>query len=402
MLVHWIWFAQLESLSQRQKALLLRRGLDPEDLFYAGKKELESRQDLDGETVQALVNKDLTQAQHIADQCRKKQIGILTYRDAVYPSRLRNIEDAPAVLYYRGILPDFESQPVIAVVGTRKCTPYGIRTARSMGAQIAACGGLVISGAAAGIDTAAMEGALGTAAPVVGVLGCGVDVVYPRFNRKLYENVAAHGCLLSEYPPESKPDHWHFPQRNRIISGMSNGILVVEAPDRSGALITVRCGLEQGKDVYAVPGNIDAPTCAGSNALLQDGAKPVMSGWDVVSEYEARYPNVVAKREAPLVTEAANAPVQAPIQTPVAHTPDKKDIDNPKPLSYSGMKEKLSQLSEEERHVLSCLTCEPRLMDEIIAQAALPAAKVLSIMTVLSLKGLVTHHPGRRVSAKNE
>ena len=102
------------------------------------------------------------------------------------------------------------------------------------------------------------------------------------------------------------------------------------------------------------------------------------------------------------MTEAANAPVQTPIQTPRAHIPDKKDIDNPKPLSYSGMKEKISQLSEEERHVLSCLTCEPRLMDEIIAQAALPAAKVLSIMTVLSLKGLVTHHPGRRVSANNE
>ena len=401
-LIHWIWFAQLESLSQRQRALLLRRGFDPEDLFYAGKKELEGRQDLDAETIQALINKDLTQSQQIADQCKKKQIGVLTYRDAVYPSRLRNIEDPPAVLYYRGILPDFESQPVIAVVGTRKCTPYGVRTARSMGAQIAACGGLVISGAAAGIDTAAMEGALTTDTPVVGVLGCGVDVVYPRFNRKLYENVAAHGCLLSEYPPESKPDYWHFPQRNRIISGISNGILVVEAPDRSGALITVRCGLEQGKDVYAVPGNIDAPTCAGSNALLQDGAKPVMSGWDVVSEYEARYPNVVAKREVSLVKETVNASVQEPVQTPLAPTADKKDIDNPKALSYSGMKEKISQLSEEEKLVLSCLTPDPRLMDEIIARTALPAAKVLSIMTVLSLKGLVTHHPGRRVSANNQ
>ena len=387
LLIHWIWFSELSGISQRQKMHLLRQGIEPEDLYHAGAQELEGIPDAG-----ALSDKDLTHARGIAEECRKKGIGILTYRDTAFPSRLRNVEDGPVLLYYRGTLPDLDAQPVVALVGTRKATPYGLRIARSVAGQMAACGGLVVSGGACGVDAAAMGAALDVGSSTVGVLGCGVDVVYPASNRQLFERVVAKGCLLSEYPPGTKPEHWHFPQRNRIISGISLGVLVVEAPRKSGALITARCALDQGRDVFVVPGNIDSPACEGSNSLLLEGAQPVLSGWDLLQTYAAQYPDVVRKQEHPAAAEKA----------PQTDSCDKKDIDNPVAQPYSGMMDRLQELSDEEKALFSCLTCEPVLMDEVIAQTKIPAAKVLRMMTVLSLKGFVTMHPGRRVSAKTE
>lgn len=366
---------------------LLRQGIEPEELHHTCDEELQSILE-----PCAHLDKDLTQARRIAEECRQKGIGILTFRDAAFPSRLRNVEDGPVLLYYKGILPDLDAQPVVALVGTRKATPYGLRIARSLSGQMAACGGLVVSGGAFGVDAAAMEAALDAGFPTVGVLGCGVDVVYPASNRHLFERVTEKGCLLSEYPPGTKPEHWHFPQRNRIISGISHGVLVVEAPQKSGALITARCALDQGRDVFVVPGNIDSAACEGSNALLMEGAQPVMSGWDLLQTYAAQFSDIVRKRETPTLQEKSSQPT----------LPDKKDIDNPVLPPYSGMMDRLQELGDEEKQLLSCLTWEPVLMDEVIARSQIPAAKVLSMMTVLSVKGFVTMHPGRRVSAKTE
>lgn len=387
MLIHWIWFSELSGISQRQKMHLLRQGIEPEELHHTCDEELQSILE-----PCAHLDKDLTQARRIAEECRQKGIGILTFRDAAFPSRLRNVEDGPVLLYYKGILPDLDAQPVVALVGTRKATPYGLRIARSLSGQMAACGGLVVSGGAFGVDAAAMEAALDAGFPTVGVLGCGVDVVYPASNRHLFERVTEKGCLLSEYPPGTKPEHWHFPQRNRIISGISHGVLVVEAPQKSGALITARCALDQGRDVFVVPGNIDSAACEGSNALLMEGAQPVMSGWDLLQTYAAQFSDIVRKRETPTLQEKSSQPT----------LPDKKDIDNPVLPPYSGMMDRLQELGDEEKQLLSCLTWEPVLMDEVIARSQIPAAKVLSMMTVLSVKGFVTMHPGRRVSAKTE
>ena len=392
LLIHWIWFSQLEGLSQRQKMNLLRQGYEPEDLYHGQEESLQNLEGMQPDFVQALCQKDLSEARQIGEDCRQKGIHILTFRDAAYPNRLRHVEDGPVLLYYQGVLPDWDARPVIALVGTRKATPYGLRVGRSIAGQITACGGLVISGGAFGVDTAAMEAALEAGYPTVGVLGSGVDVVYPASNRRLFREVIAKGCILSEYPPGTKPEYWHFPQRNRIISGLSHGVLVVEAPRKSGALITARCALEQGRDVFVVPGNIDSATCEGSNALLLDGAQPVMSGWDVLSSYSARFPETVAKKDAPVVQE----------KTDEEATCDKKDIDNPPKPPYSGLMDRHEDLNEEERALLACLGAEPVLMDEVIARSNIPAANVLRLMTVLSVKGLVTMHPGRRVSANIE
>lgn len=393
MLLHWVWYAQLEGMSLRQKIKLLQHFHSPEDIFYANRKDLEQLEAAEPEVLEALENKNLTQARQIIQTCQQKRIGILTYADALYPARLRNIADAPVVLYYRGLVPEFEAQPVVAIVGTRKASAYGLSAAKTLSRQIACCGGLIISGAAAGIDTVAMDSALKTGHITVGVLGCGVDVVYPRSNQDLYAQTVEKGCLLSEYPPGSKPERWHFPQRNRILSGIADAVLVVEAPESSGALITARHALEQGKDVFAVPGNIDSTTCAGCNTLLQEGAAAACSGWDVLRDYAPQYPGVVVQRPVTYVNTEPEIPPQPQIED------DKKDIDNPTQTPYSVINEQLSQLTEEEKALMACLTPEPRPVDEVIAQLGEPAGKTLSLLTKLSLRKLVVNHPGRRVSA---
>ena len=240
MLIHWIWLATRQGLNDRMKVAVLQHFQDPEDAYYA---EGEAFRRIDGltiENMEALQDKNLKQAGKILDQCADKDIHILTFQDAAYPRRLKNISDPPLVLYYKGRLPDFDDSPLVAVVGTRKASGYGLTAAKRMGYQIAKCGGTVVSGMAFGIDGVATDGALTAGGTVVGVLGCGADVVYPLSNRALFADVERRGCLLTEFPPETPPQKWNFPKRNRIISGLSNGVLVVEAPERSGALITAR------------------------------------------------------------------------------------------------------------------------------------------------------------------
>jgi len=246
-----------------------------------------------------------------------------------------------------------------------------------------------------------MRGAMEAGKPVVGILGNGVDVVYPPKNRDLYAEVERNGCLISEYPPGSKPERWHFPHRNRIISGIANGVLVSEAPKRSGALITAKAAMEQGRDVYVIPGNIDIPNCEGSNALLQEGAAAVFSGWDIMGEYERMYPGVVVKTlTAPEPEIRQEALLVAQPETPLFPAQDKKDIDKSQQNSYSGIEN--SGFTEEEQKILSLLDSRPKHMDDVIAQARMSAGKVLSIITKLTVKGVVISHPGRMVSYRLE
>lgn len=398
MLVHWIWFAALQGISQRQKLQLLERFSDPEELYYADTEEDASQ--LPPEIAQALSNKDLTVPRQVVKQCADLHIHILTYRDAVYPDRLRSIHNPPLVLYYKGLLPDFDMQPVIGVVGTRKASAYGKTNALDMSRELAACGALVISGGAAGIDTEALKGAMDADAPVVAVLGCGVDVVFPAANRKLFQKIEEKGCLLSEYPPGTAPLPWQFPERNRIISGLSNGVLVIEAPAKSGALITARDAMEQGRDVFSVPGNINISTCAGSNSLLQEGAAAVFSGWDVLKDYAPQYPGVEQRGFVQKLPDSRELPwVADEVKLPSA---DKKSVDNSTLSAYSDQSNAVSGLDTLSRKLLSCLDTEPAPVDEVIARVQEPAAEVLGALTRLALLGMVINHPGRLVSVKRK
>ena len=419
MLAHWIWLAHRPGVSDRVKAGLLRHFRDPEDIFFADPGAFDHIEGLTEENKEALWDKNLLPAEEILDACAREKLNILTYRDAAYPVKLKNIPDPPLVLYYKGRLPEFDANPVISVVGTRKASAYGLTTAKRMGYQIGKCGGIVVSGMAFGIDGMAMSGALTAGATVVGVLGCGADLVYPLSNRALFRDAEEYGCILSEFPPGTPPVKWNFPKRNRIISGLSNGVLVVEAPEKSGALITARQAAEQGRDVFAVPGNIDMPSFVGSNKLLRDGAIMVSSGWDILSEYAPLYPDKIRRMEKPVhlsaygdevCKAAAEGEKELPKvaqerclpkkNTSLKKKLDKKGIDKEQSGIYSDVNEGLPQLSPEEQSIVDVMKEGERLVDDVIAETGLTTGKLLAALTMLELKGVIVRLPGKRVALK--
>lgn len=219
---------------------------------------------------------------------------IVSLWDPDYPPSLRAIHDPPALLYLRGTLPPAEA---LAVVGARRGTAHGRRLTNRICAEIASRGITVVSGLARGIDTAAHEGALKGAGATVAVLGCGLDRIYPPENARLYSRISEQGAILSEYPPGTPPLAGHFPGRNRIISGLSRGVLVVEASAGSGSLITAEFALEQGREVFAVPGAVDAPTSGGVNQLLKDGARLVTETRDILEVLWPRLPSAQARQQ---------------------------------------------------------------------------------------------------------
>ena len=399
--VYWIWFAQLRGVSLWKKRQLLETFRDPEAIYRA------STDSLPAELAKALQAKDLTEAKKILGKCDSQGICILTYGDGAYPTGLRNIEDPPLVLYYKGTLPNWQAQPVIGVVGTRQASSYGLQVAKRLGSQIAICGGLVVSGAASGIDAAAMEGALEAGYPTVGVLGCSVDMVYPAQNRNLFRNTLLKGCLLSQYPPGSRIYPSNFLQRNRIISGISQGVLVVEAPAQSGALSTARHALTQGRDLFAVPGNLGVATSMGSNILLQEGAYAVLNGWDVVKLYENLYPETVKNRLAERKKNNGAAHAKTEENQRMAEDDGKKSqpvakiaIDNKEESTYSVINKRSVSLSDQENAVLELLSHTPQLTDSVMDASDLPSGTVQSILTRLAIKGLVQYYPDGRISKK--
>ncbi len=416
MLIHWLWLATRPDLSDRWKAALLEHFSDAEDIYFADAEAFGEVEGLSEAAIKSLQDKNVKPAQEILDTCTKKDIHILTWRDAAYPGRLKNIPDPPVVLYYKGRLPDFDGLPLIGVVGTRKASAYGLTVAKRMGYQIASCGGVVVSGMAFGIDGVSMAGALSADMPTVGVLGCGADIVYPLSNKSLYADVIQNGCLLTEFPPGTPPHGWNFPRRNRIISGISCGVLVVEAPAKSGALITAQRAADQGRDVFVVPGNIDVNTCEGSNALLRDGAIAATSGWDVVGEYEARFPDKIRKNLRPSQQRAYPDEVAKQEELPkVAQKPrlldklkkektpsGKKEVDKAPLPKDSGTEKALPPLDERETQIVELIRQGNTLVDDIIAAMQLPAAAVLASITMLQIKGVVKSLPGKRVELANK
>ena len=408
MLIHWLWFAELAGLQDEKKLELLRHFSDAEDIWQATRAELKNVECLSEEELGLLENRELSEAEHIWRICREKQIRVLTYGDAAYPERLRQIPDPPMVLYYQGIWPEFDKLPVIGVVGTRKATPYGMEMSRKLGYQISRCGGLVVSGGAAGIDTRALEGALSAGEPTAAILGNGVDVVFPAANRSLFQKIQQSGCLISEYPPGTPGYKWNFPRRNRIISGLSCGILVVEAPAKSGALITAELAMEQGRDVFVVTGNGDSPNCAGSNNLLRKGGIYADCGWDILSEYQNLFPERIQRDDSlpgllPLNPEKEKIVAQKPKIPEISgdnpgikQKKDKKAIDKQTDSTYSDCVDNPIGLTETEQKVLMSIQGEC-LVDDVVANSGLSSGVVIGALTMLELKGVIARLPGRRV-----
>ena len=372
MWIYWLWLS-LRHMSDREKIAVLSHIGSAEDVYYA--LSYESLQTLSKEAKEALLNKDLEEAEKIQQLCCSRNIQILAWSEPEYPAKLRSLADPPLVLYVLGQMPDWEAQATIGVVGTRKASAYGLRTANRLGSELAACGGLVVSGMAAGVDTQAIEGALSQGRPAVGVLGCGVDVVYPASNRKLYEIMEQQGCLISEFPPQTPAYKWHFPKRNRIISGLSDGVLVVEAPKISGALITARQALEQGRDVFVVPGNVDVASCEGSNGLLKEGASMAASGWDILSEYVGRYSGGLEEKQ---VRKAEPKPEEKPRQI----------------IPVENLRQAHTPVDPTEEQILHALEAGTAHVDVLAETVGIPTAQLLAALTMLEIQGLIVTQPG--------
>ena len=384
-LKYWVWFASAGSMGAAAAGRVLAHFGSPENVYYAGAAEYAAVEGIRQNDVRQLTNKDLTAANDILSSCDEIGCRIITLHDAQYPGRLRNTYDPPVVLYLRGKMPAIDEEAAIAVVGTRNCTPYGRSAAESICCELGRRGLLVVTGLAKGIDTAAARGALMGGGRVVGVIGSGLDVIYPRENKGLFDDVARDGTILSEYPPGTSANAWHFPARNRILSGLSLGVAVLEAPKKSGALITAARALEQGRDVFALPGNIDAKNSEGSNALLREGAIPLLSGENIIEEYAQLYPDKIkpAKSDSMLDPGAARHPAAAY---------KNKEIDNATEVEY--IEKILAGLSGGEKVIAEAIGTSAMLADEIIAASNISAPQAMSALTMLELKGHVERNSG--------
>ncbi len=395
MLEHWLWLATRPGVSDRLKQSLIERFGDAEEVYFAPGGAYATVEGVGAEQAEALRDKNLTHVWEILHRCKQKGIRLLPCGSESYPPRLRQIGNPPAVLYALGTLPEWDARPAVALVGTRKASAYGQSIARRIGLQAAQCGAIVVSGGAEGIDTCALEGALQAQGTAVAVLGCGVDVVYPKKNAALFAKIRENGCILSEFPPGTPPTARHFPMRNRVISGICSGVAVVEAPAKSGSLITAHLAAEQGRDVFVVPGNIDVDTFAGSTALLREGAIPIRSGWDILEEYAAQYPETVR----PVDDESAPPEPQRAAKRPPEPEPEPpKAPASPTPAKAAQPRVRYS-LTQGEREIVDQLAA-PMLLDDLIACSRLPAAQVLALLTILEIKGIVKRLPGKYIALK--
>jgi DNA processing protein len=282
-------------------------------------------------------------------------ITLLTPDCSAFPSALRDIPDSPVLLYCRGHL-DWLERPAVAIVGSRAASDYGRRVAAALAADLAAAGIAIVSGAAYGIDAAAHRGALTDGGGTIAVLGCGVDVIYPRTHAELIASIAANGLVLSEYPLGTRPDAFRFPARNRIISGLVKAVVVVEATEKSGSLITARLALDQGREVFAVPGRVDSPKSAGTHRLIQQGACLILNAADILEALSWSGNHVAAGTSA-----------------------------GPMPA-----------LTEPEQRLLATLDVYPLDIDALAQTTGLAVAEVHGVLLQLELKGLIRQIPGQQ------
>ena len=401
MLVYWIWLSCRCGMDDRAKKELVRHFQTPEQIYMLERRQLRDMTHLSPKAIESLLDKDLAQATQIIKLCGQKQINMVAYSDSTYPAPLRALADAPLVLYYLGNLPQLQLQPVIGVVGTRKFSVYGARVAVQISGQIAAGGGLVVTGGAKGIDTCALEGALAQGKPTMVFHAGGLDKLYPSENAGLFRRVLETGCIASEYPPGTRCFPGNFLRRNRLISGISDGVLVVEAPQSSGALNTAHWAVEQGRDVFAVPGPVDIPSCKGSNALIGDIARPALDGWMVLKEYLYRYPNGIKQVDAVQMNMETVQPAPEKPDLPKPKT-DKITVDKRGDCPYSVVEKDFSAFDERERAVLAKLTDQPVPVDGVLEGLPCSPAEGFSVLTKLTLKGVVQTHPGNLISLKHQ
>jgi DNA processing protein len=362
----WLELRAVKGLGPITFARLINQFGSPEAIRDANFSELVTTGNLSPALVQSLKQplskSSQTQIQREIEAVEAGQFSMLTLTDPHYPTRLKTIVDPPPILSYTGQLQECNQQ-ALAIVGARKGSHAGRAFSRQLSGDLAALGFTIVSGLARGIDADAHEGALASTGRTVAVLGCGIDRTYPPEHLKLRHRIEQHGAVLSEFPMGTTPQSYHFPQRNRVISGLSLGVIVTEATLKSGSLITARMALEQNREVFAVPGAVTHPLSHGPHRLIKQGAKLVEKHWDIVGEI---------------------LPMLEPSFREHLETQQKKSTTKPSTIA----------LGPEEQHVFERIPLEPVSLDELIAHGSYSSSEMMSILLSLEMKGLIKQIPG--------
>jgi len=368
----WVALNMVRGIGPRLANQLLREFGSPANVFSASRKALE-KQGLKLETILELhAGEVLARAGAEIERLEPLGIELVTLDDPRYPSLLREIHDPPLVLYARGEWLEAAARPCLAVVGSRRSSSYGVNAALSLARELAASGLTIVSGLARGIDAAAHRGALEAGGKTIAVVGTGLDTTYPAEHRKLGEEIINSGAIVSEFPLGTPPLPQNFPYRNRVLSGLSFGVLIIEAAEHSGSLITARLAAEQGRDVYAVPGNITSQTSFGPNYLIKDGAKLIQCGRDVLEELPPSIRDQISGATPPLThtTTSLTTPGQTPIE--------------------------VATLSAAERTVLELLSPDvPSHIDQLLIASRLSSPEMMNALLGLEMKDRITQLPGK-------
>ncbi len=358
-----IWLSERIKPATKTMDTLLKFFGSCQAVYNASKSDLISAGVTGEKALKALLDKSLDSVADVIADCEKLGVGIIPYGSQEYPARLLNIYAPPALLYVQGESFEVDDLPLISVVGTREPTEYGRRAAYELSRKLSLSGFTIVSGLAVGVDGAALAGAVRGSGAAIGVIGCGHGINYPVENYPLRREILKRGAVISEYSPKTPVSKGNFPLRNRIMAGLALGVMVIEAPEKSGALITAKYALEYGRDVFAVPGNINSYESVGSNRLVKDGAIAVTNIGDIIDEYKNLFPS---------------------LGTPPERKADKKQED--------------IELSEPEKKICAVLEKEPMRIEDIMKKTGLNISQALAALTMLEVKGKCKAHPYKRFS----
>lgn len=408
--VYWIYIQSIIGYGSRKLLKILDKFNDAETFCKAPFEEKErcgifSKQEI------ARLNKFNTEnAYKTIDKCERLGYKIITPDNDEYPVRLRHLVNPPAVLYVKGTMPDVDNEVMIAVVGTRKASDYGRSLTFELSRRLTEAGAFIVSGGAIGIDTSAHTGALSAHGNTVAVLGCGLNYGYLAANEALREDIAENGCLITEYPPDYPSYGYNFPVRNRIISGLCLGTVVVEASRRSGSLITVDHALEQGRDIFVIPGDVSSDSYVGSNRLIRDGAKIVTAPIDILEEYTHLYPHKLniagcdemlrgTDYDGELFIQSESSPSE---NKAITTKTKKKAIAQPKPTDKSesaaskGFKVStaVTGLSDDAMSLYLSFENNIMLFDRLVELSGLTVGRALAAATELEISGVAESMPG--------
>lgn len=395
-LIYWVWLSLCFSPANEKPNEIISIYETPKSFYEAFSKNSYCLNFLSKSDITKLKKITLAYAQEVLNKAFSLKMQVHCQKDKLFPKRLLNIYGAPLVIYVYGDISGIDDEVSIAIVGTRNISNYGDVLTKNMAFEIAKAGGIVVSGCALGADTSALVGALKAGGKTIGVLASGLDVDYPKENRHLKAHIIKRGALISEMPPSTPAHAFLFPLRNRLISALSLGVLITEAPRLSGSLITLNHAISQGKDVFCVPPyNVFDVSCSGVIQPLRDGAIPVFCANDVLLEYYSSYPQKLNKAkviESYIKIQKANTP------STNKKTEKEKIKQKPKPIIENKLPSPPDDYSGEKLQIFNALSFDPLSVEIIAAKTNIPLNKIYPVLTELEILGIVCSHPGARYS----